>query len=92
MQKPFSTQPELFVTSADLEHPSLQGLDGAEAVLDWAKLEHLLIGIYASKTGRPSYPLLTLLRASLLGIWYRLRALSEQTSLNRAGLICNHAE
>jgi IS5 family transposase len=72
MQKPFSTQPELFVTSADLEHPSLQGLDGAEAVLDWAKLEHLLVGIYASKTGRPSYPLLTLLRASLLGIWYRL--------------------
>jgi len=72
MQKPYSTQPELFVTSADIEHPSLQGLDGAEAVLDWAKLEHLLIGIYASKTGRPSYPMLTLLRASLLGIWYRL--------------------
>jgi IS5 family transposase len=40
MQKPFSTQPELFVTSADLEHPSLQGFDGAEAVLDWAKLEN----------------------------------------------------
>ena len=72
MQKPFSTQPELFVTSTDLEHPSLQGLDGAEAVLDWAKLEHIMSGIYASKTGRPSYPLLTLLRASLLGIWYRL--------------------
>lgn len=72
MQKPFSTQPELFVTCADLEHASLQGLDGAEAVLDWTKLEHLMIGIYASKTGRPSYPLLTLLRASLLGIWYRL--------------------
>lgn len=72
MQKSFSTQPELFVTSADLEHPGLQGLDGAEAVLDWAKLERLMAGIYASKTGRPSYPLLTLLRASLLGIWYRL--------------------
>ena len=28
--------------------------------------------IYARKTGRPSYPLLILLRASLLGIWYRL--------------------
>lgn len=68
MQKPFSTQPELFVTSADLEHPSLQGLDGAEAVLDWAKLEHLLIGIYASKTGLYSYPLLILPHASLLGI------------------------
>lgn len=72
MQKPFSTQPELFVTSADLEHPSLQGLEGAEAVLDWSKLEQIMAGIYASKTGRPSYPLLTLLRASLLGIWYRL--------------------
>lgn len=72
MQKPFSTQPELFATSADLEHPSLQGLDGAEAVLDWSKLEQVMAGIYASETGRPSYPLLTLLRASLLGIWYRL--------------------
>ena len=72
MQKLFSTQPELFTTSANLEHPSLQGLDGTETVLDWAKLEHLLIGIYASKTGRPSYPLLTLLRPALLGIWYRL--------------------
>lgn len=72
MQKPFSTQPELFVTSADLEHSSLRGLDGAEAVLDWLKLERIMAGIYAGKTGRPSYPLLTLLRASLLGIWYRL--------------------
>jgi len=72
MQNPFTSQPELFVTSADLEHPSLRGLDGAEAVLDWGELERLMAGIYASKTGRPSYPLLTLLRASLLGIWYRL--------------------
>jgi len=29
-------------------------------------------GIYAAKTGRPSYPLLTLLRSLLLGIWYGL--------------------
>jgi IS5 family transposase len=72
MQNSFSTQPALFITNADLEHASLRGLDDAEAVLDWAKLEHLMAGIYASKTGRPSYPLLTLLRASLLGIWYRL--------------------
>lgn len=72
MQKPFSTQPALFITNADLEHPGLRGLDGAEAVLDWPALERIMAGIYASKTGRPSYPLLTLLRASLLGIWYRL--------------------
>jgi len=72
MQKSFTTQPELFVTNSDLNHPALRGLDAAEAVLDWHKLEQLMSGIYASKTGRPSYPLLTLLRASLLGIWYRL--------------------
>jgi IS5 family transposase len=59
MQKSFFTQPELFVTSADLEHPGLQGLDEAEAVLDGAKLERLMSGLYASKTGQPSYPLLT---------------------------------
>lgn len=53
MQKPFTTQPELFVTSADLEHASLRGLDGAETVLDWDKLENLMAGIYAGKTGRP---------------------------------------
>ena len=40
--------------------------------MDWPALEQIMAGIYASKTGRPSYPLLTLLRASLLGIWYRL--------------------
>jgi transposase, IS5 family len=28
--------------------------------------------MYSSGTGRPSYPLLTLFRALLLGIWYRL--------------------
>ena len=55
MQKPFVSHPALFVTSADLEHPSLQGLDGAEAVLDWAALEQIMAGIYARKTGRPGY-------------------------------------
>ena len=39
--------------------------------------------IYASKTGRPSYPLLTLLRASLLGIWYRLSDAELAQSLFR---------
>jgi len=72
MQKPFETQPELFVTGAVMNHPSLSGLDGAEKVLDWSKLEALMKGIYGSATGRPSYPSLTLFRALLLGVWYRL--------------------
>ena len=32
----------------------------------------MLAPIYASQTGRPSYPLLTLFRGLLLGVWYRL--------------------
>ena len=72
MQKPFITQPELFVTTSELEHPSLHALDDIEAVLDWSKIEPILSSIYASQTGRPSYPLLTLFRSLLLGVWYRL--------------------
>ena len=72
MQKSFTTQPELFVSSTDLEHPVLHALDDTESLLDWTQIEHLLSSIYASKTGRPSYPLLTLFRSLLLGVWYRL--------------------
>jgi IS5 family transposase len=72
MQKSFSTQPELFISSAELEHPILHSLDDTEALLDWSKIEVLLSSIYNSKTGRPSYPLLSLFRSLLLGIWYKL--------------------
>lgn len=72
MQKPFITQPELFLSANDLDHPALHALDDTEAVLDWSKIEAILSSIYASKTGRPSYPLLTLFRGLLLGVWYCL--------------------
>ena len=72
MQKPFVTQAELFVSSSDLERPALHALDDTEAVLDWSKIEQMLPSIYGSKTGSPSYPLLTLFRGLLLGVWYRL--------------------
>ena len=72
MQKPFVTQAELFVSSSDLEHPALHALDDTEAVLDWSKIEPILSSVYASQTGRPGYPLLTLFRGLLLGVWYRL--------------------
>jgi hypothetical protein len=72
MQKKFRIQARLFVHSAYFDHPILHGLDGAEAVIDWSELEWLMSSIYGSKTGRPSYPLLTLFRALLLGICYRL--------------------
>lgn len=72
MQKPFSTQSELFVSSSDIDHPILGSLDDTESLLDWSRIEHLLSSIYDSKTGRPSYPLLTLFRSLLLGLWYQL--------------------
>lgn len=83
MNKSFQTQPELFIASAELDHPALQGLDGAEAVLDWDRLECLMETIYAAKTGRPSYPLLTLFRGLLLGIWYGLSDESLASCLAR---------
>ena len=72
MQKSFATQAKLFVSTADLDHPILHSLDATEALLDWSEIEGLLSSIYASKTGRPSYPLLTLFRGLLLGLWYHL--------------------
>lgn len=72
MQKSFMTQPELFISTAALEHPILHALDDTEALLDWSNIEKLLSSIYDAKTGRPSYPLLTLFRSLLLGVWYRL--------------------
>ena len=72
MQKPFRTQPALFVPAAELDHPALRALDDAESLLDWSEIERLLSSIYGSRTGRPSYPLLTLFRGLLLGVWYGL--------------------
>lgn len=72
MQKPFTTQSELFISASDIDHPILRSLDDTEALLNWSQIEDLLSSIYSSKTGRPSYPLLTLFRSLLLGIWYQL--------------------
>lgn len=72
MQKSFIAQPALFISTAALEHPILHALDDTEALLEWSNIEKLLSSIYDSKTGRPSYPLLTLFRSLLLGVWYRL--------------------
>lgn len=72
MQKSFNTQTELFISTSALDHPILHSLDDTEALLDWDQIEKLLLPIYSSTTGCPSYPLLTLFRSLLLGIWYQL--------------------
>jgi IS5 family transposase len=57
--------------------------------LDWSLVEKELSGIYNSRTGRPSYPLILLLKALLLQQWYNLsdpgleEALSDRISFRR---------
>ena len=68
-------------------------LERISGLLDWSRLEVLLAGVYASPTGRPSYPPLVLLRVLLLQGWYGLsdpameEALADRLSFRRfAGL------
>ena len=51
--------------------------------IEWSEIEAILSPIYASKTGRPSYPLLTLFRGLLLGIWCQLSDVQLAQSLYR---------
>ncbi len=83
MQKSFMTQPELFIAASDLNSPILSRLDDTEALLNWSKIESVLTPIYSADTGRPSYPLLTLFRSLLLGIWYKLSDTQLAQSLYR---------
>lgn len=90
MQKAFSGQLEL-VDGLVAERPSF--LRDVDALVDWAPVVSALSGIYGSGTGRPSYPLLTLLKALLLQQWYGLSdyeleaALADRISFRRfAGL------
>jgi IS5 family transposase len=64
-------------------------LDRIAGLIDWSPLERLLAGIYASGTGRPSYPPLVMLKVLLLESWYGLgdpameEALSDRLSFRR---------
>ncbi|MDP0562387.1 MAG: hypothetical protein QS721_08705 [Candidatus Endonucleobacter sp. (ex Gigantidas childressi)] len=45
MQKSFITQPKLFVSASDLNHPILRSLNDTEALLEWSEIEKLLSSI-----------------------------------------------
>lgn len=68
-------------------------LERISGLIDWFRLGILLEGVYASATGRPSYPPLVLLKVLLLQGWYGLgdpameEALGDRLSFRRfAGL------
>lgn len=56
----------------DLVTGATNFLSDVDEKLDWDSLEKELSGIYDSKTGRPSYPLLLLFKSLLLQQWYGL--------------------
>jgi IS5 family transposase len=64
-------------------------LDRIAALIDWRLVEALLSDVYASDTGRPSYPPLVLLKVLLLESWYGLsdpameEALGDRLSFRR---------
>jgi len=64
-------------------------LERIAGLIDWARLEALLAGVYGSGTGRPSYPPLVMLKVLLLQGWYGLgdpameEALGDRLSFRR---------
>lgn len=72
MRKSFETQPALFAGPALFDHPALKALDPVEELFDWPGLEAQVTTAGGKATGRPGYPVQTLLRALLLGVWHGL--------------------
>lgn len=64
-------------------------LERIDGLIDWAAVEALLEPIYAASTGRPSYPVLSMLKVMLLQQWYGLgdpgmeEALGDRLSFRR---------
>ena len=79
----FRTQPALFVSAAELDHPALRAPDDTESLPDRSEIGRLLSSIHASRTGRPGHPLPALFRGLLPGVWYGLSDVRSSQSLYR---------
>lgn len=64
-------------------------LEKIDLLIDWRRIERRIEGIYSAEEGRPSYPLLVLVKSMLLGQWYSLsdpeleEALGDRLSFRR---------
>ena len=71
-----------------IDHEALQELDGVHELIDWSRLEQLLINIHSSTRGEKAWPPLMMLKALLLQSWYKLSdpALEKQLALQNSVL------
>lgn len=55
-----------------IDHDALKELDAVHDLIDWNRLERLLLDIHSSKKGENSWPPLMMFKALLLQSWYKL--------------------
>jgi len=55
-----------------IDHHALRELDDVHNLIDWSRLERLLMDIYSSTRGEKAWPPLMMLKALLLQSWYKL--------------------
>jgi len=48
-------------------------LDEVHELIDWTRLEKLLAGVHANRTGEKAWPPLMMFKALLLQSWYRYK-------------------
>jgi transposase, IS5 family len=54
------------------QHSALQELDDVQTLIDWSRIEALLVDVYANKKGEQAWPPLMMFKAMLLQSWYNL--------------------
>jgi len=64
-------------------HQALEELDDVNELIDWSRIEALLVGIHNKPRGEQAWPPLMMFKALLLQSWYQLSdpGLERQTRL-----------
>ena len=65
------------------DHKSLHDLDDIYTLMNWDRIESILVPIYASKDGPSSYPAIIMFRALLLQSWHNLSNVMLSKMLGR---------
>ncbi len=66
-----------------VHHHALEELDGVNDLLDWSRIEDLLVDIHNKRRGEQAWPPLMMFKALLLQSWYRLSGPALEKQLAR---------